>query len=126
METIPNSSGWKCQGEPGSSEMGEDQILPMFLNFPFISLHRAAVMDRSEYLSPGIPKEKKMSILILSFSAMEIVRIKSSFEYLKVLLRCLTRSLPDSGEMAMIEPSRIKVSANSRRKGSEGSEKDSK
>src|SRR4030042_9880 len=77
-ETIPNSSGWRCQGETGSREIGEDQILPMFLNLPLISLRKAALFDRSEHLSPGIPMAKKISILTLIFSAREMVRINSS------------------------------------------------
>src|SRR4030042_6650029 len=79
-ETIPNSSGWRCQGEAGSREIGEDQILPMFLNLLLISLRKAALFDRSEHPSPGIPMAKKISVLIRNFSAAEIALINSSLE----------------------------------------------
>src|SRR4030042_2458447 len=77
-ETIPNSSGWRCQGEAGSKEIGEDQILPTFLNLLFMSLRKEALTERSESFSSGIPMAKKISVLIRNFSAAEIALINSS------------------------------------------------
>ena len=123
---MPNASGSQYQGAAGSMGMGDVQILPMFLKFLLIFLPRAAVPARSEYVSPGIPMEKNMSIRIPSCSARETVFSNALLEKEKLLLWRLICSSPDSGEMAITEPAVSNVLVNACRKESEGREKDSK